>query len=185
MLRKTLKFTASLLALLIAILLIYGFIQYPKAKGEQKFSMARVVNAPKEKVWDIISDVGNYHEVTAPNISNVEIVDGSGLGMIRECSAPTGHSWEEVCTLWNPGEAFAFKVNTQREDYPYPLKSLSGLWKLERVSEDQTRIILDFNYEFKNAFISGYFLSLGLKQAKEDSEYLLDNWQRMAERKDD
>lgn len=182
MIRKVLKIIASVLAVVILVLLIYGFIQYPKAKGEHKFSMERVVDAPKQKVWNIISDVGNYHEVTAPNISKVEILQGSGLGMIRECSSPEGHSWEEICTLWKPGEAFAFEVNTDREDYPFPLKSLSGLWSLEEVGTNKTRILLDFNYEFRNAFISGYFLSLGMEQATKDTNFLLDNWQAMAER---
>ena len=180
--RKILKVVALFLAAIIATLLIYGFIQYPKAKGEQHFTMERVVNAPKDQVWDIVSDVGNYHVVTAPNISKVEILEGSGLGMVRECSAPSGHSWEEICTLWEPGEAFAFEVNTQTEDYPFPLKSLSGLWKLEELGPNKTRILLDFTYEFKNAFLSGYFLSLGTEQATQDTKYLLDNWQAMAEK---
>ena len=181
MIRKILKIVAAVFATVIVALLIYGFIQFPKAKGEQHFVVERVVNAPKEKVWNIISDVGNYHEVTAPNISKVEILKGSGLGMIRECSSPSGHSWEEICTLWEPGRAFAFEVNTKREDYPFPLKSLSGIWKLEELNPDQTKIILDFSYEFKNAFISGYFLDLGMEQASQDTKYLLDNWQSMAE----
>ncbi len=183
MIRKILKTIASVMAVLILALIIYGLVQYPKAKGEQHFTAERIVNAPKDKVWDIISDVGNYHEVTAPNISKVEILKGSGLGMVRECSAPSGHSWEEVCTIWEPGEVFGFQVNTDREDYPFPLKSLSGLWKVEEVDANHTRILLDFSYEFQNAFLSGYFLSAGIKQAKEDTEFLLDNWQHMAEDK--
>lgn len=181
MIRKILKVVAAILATVIVILLIYGFIQFPKAKGEQHFIVERVVNAPKDKVWNIISDVGNYHEVTASNISKVEILEGRGLGMIRECSSPTGHSWEEVCTLWDHGKAFAFEVNTQREDYPFPLKSLSGLWRLQELGPHKTKIILDFSYEFKNAFISGYFLDLGMEQANQDTKFLLDNWQAMAE----
>ena len=181
MIIKIFKVIATVFAAIILILLIYGFIQYPKAKGEKHFTIERVVKAPRDRVWEIISDVGNYHEVTAPNISNVEILKGNGLGMHRECSSPDGHSWEELCTLWVPGEAFAFEVNTKREDYPFPLKSLSGLWKLQELGPDRTKIILDFSYEFKNAFLSGYFLTLGTEQATQDTNFLLDNWQKMAE----
>ncbi len=181
MIRKILKGLALFLVVDIVLLLIYGFIQYPKAKGEQHFTAQRIIYAPKAQVWDIISDVGNYHEVTAPNIDHVEIVKGQGLGMKRVCSAPDGSSWEETCTLWNPGKEFQFKVNTERNDYPFPLKSLSGSWKVETVSPFQTRLILDFTYEFTNPFLSGYFLSIGTKQAEKDTEFLLDNWQKLAE----
>ncbi len=181
MIRKILKVLALFLVLDIVLLLGYGFIQYPKAKGEQHFTAERIIHAPKDKVWNIIADVGNYHEVTAPNIHHVEITEGQGLGMKRVCSAPDGSSWEETCTVWEPGKEFQFKVHTEREDYPFPLKSLSGLWRVETVSPFQTRLVLDFTYEFKNPFLSGYFLSMGTKQAKEDTEYLLDNWQHLAE----
>ncbi len=183
MIRKILKGLALFLVIDIVILLIYGFVQYPKAKGEQHFIAERIIHASNEQVWEIISDVGNYHEVTAPNIHHVEIVAGQGLGMKRVCSAPDGTSWEETCTVWNPGKEFQFVVNTKKKDYPFPLKSLSGSWKIEQVGPMQTRLLLDFAYEFKSPFLSGYFLSMGMKQAKQDTEFLLDNWQRLAENK--
>jgi len=182
MVRKILKGLALFLVVDIILLLVYGFVQYPKAKGEQHFTAERIIQAPKDKVWLVISDVGNYHEVTAPNISHVEIVEGNGLGMKRVCSAPDGSSWEETCTLWKHGEEFQFVVNTQKEDYPFPLKSLAGSWKVEAVSPTQTRLLLDFSYEFNSPFLSGYFLSMGMEQAEKDTEYLLDNWQTLAEK---
>ncbi len=182
MIRKFLKGLALFLVIDIVLLLGYGFIQYPKAKGEQHFTAERIIHASKEKVWKVISDVGNYHKVTAPNIHYVEIVAGSGLGMKRVCSSPDGSSWEETCTLWKPEEEFRFEVNTQKEDYPFPLKSLAGSWKVETISPFQTRLLLDFTYEFNTPFLSGYFLSMGMKQAKKDTEYLLNNWQKLAEK---
>ncbi len=181
MIRKILKFLALFLVLDIVLLLTYGFIQYPKAKGEQHFVAERIIHAPKDQVWEIIADVGNYHKVTASNIHHVAVIEGQGLGMKRVCSAPDGSSWEETCTVWNPGKEFQFRVHTEKEDYPFPLKSLSGSWKVETVSPIQTRLVLDFTYEFKSPFLSGYFLSMGMKQAKKDTEYLLDNWQQLAE----
>ncbi len=181
MIRKILKFLALFLVLDIVLLLTYGFIQYPKAKGEQHFVAERIIHAPKDQVWEIIADVGNYHKVTASNIHHVVVIEGQGLGMKRVCSAPDGSSWEETCTVWNPGKEFQFRVHTEKEDYPFPLKSLSGSWKVETVSPIQTRLVLDFTYEFKSPFLSGYFLSMGMKQAKKDTEYLLDNWQQLAE----
>ena len=183
MIRKILKGLALFLVLDIVILLVYGFVQYPKAKGEQYFTAERIVNAPKNKVWDVISDVGNYHKVTASNIHHVEIVEGQGLGMKRVCRAPDGTSWEETCTIWKPGDAYKFEVNTQREDYPFPLTSLSGIWKVDSLGPSKTRLSMEFEYQFKSPFLSGYFISMGTKQAEEDTNFLLDNWQRLAESK--
>ena len=181
MARKFLKWTSLILALIIVLTLIYGFIQYPKAKKVQHFVSERIIYAPKDKIWDIIADVDNNHKVTSEGIHNVKIIEGEGLGLKRICSDPNGNSWEETCTIWEPGERFKFEVNTQNEDYPLPFKSLSGVWKLDSITEGKTKLTLDFSYEFKNAFIAGLFLGMGEKQAQKDSDYLLDNWQRMAE----
>ena len=181
MIKKILKWGLLTFAVLIVIVLAYGIIQYPKAKGVNHFISERVVNAPKDKVWRVISDVGNYHQVTAAGIDNVEITSGNGLGMKRVCYDPNGNSWEETCTIWEPGNRFQFVVNTQKEDYPLPFKSLSAIWKVDSISPDKSKIILDMSYEFTDPFLAGYFLSLGNKQGEIDSNYLMDNWQRLAE----
>ncbi len=184
MIRKVLKYIMLSLAGLLALVLFYGLIQYPKAKKEQHFIVERTVKASPEEIWPVISDVGNYHKVTTEGIDQVKIISGSGLGMVRECSAPSGASWEEKCTEWIPNERFSFEVNTKREDYPFPLKTLTGSWIIEEVSEVESKIVLDFAYRFSNAFLAGYFLKAGTKQALEDSNYLLDNWQKMVEKKE-
>jgi len=181
MLRKILKWTSLILVGLIILTLVYGFIQYPKAKGIKHFISERVVVAPKDKVWDIIADIGNYHKVTAAGIDHVQIIEGEGLGLKRVCSDPRGNSWEETCTIWEPGKQFGFEVNTQKEDYKLPFKSLSAIWKIDSISTNKTKITIDMSYEFKNPFLGGLFLNLGEKQAEIDSNYLLDNWQKMAE----
>ncbi|WP_298894926.1 SRPBCC family protein [uncultured Psychroserpens sp.] len=181
MVRKILKWTSIIISALIVIILVYGSIQYSKAKGTNHFISERIVEAPKAKVWRIISDVGNYHKVTADGIDDVKIIEGEGLGLKRICADQNGNSWEETCTSWIPEKEFGFEVNTQKEDYPLPFKSLSAIWKIDAISPNKTKITIDMSYEFKNAFLGGLFLNLGEKQAKKDSNFLLDNWQKMAE----
>ena len=170
-----------LFAAMIVIVFLYGLSQYPKARGENHYISERVVQASKQKVWNVISDVGNYHKVTAGGIDDVQIISGSGLGMKRVCSAPNGDSWEETCTVWEPGNRFEFVVNTEREDYPLPFKKLSAVWKVDSISPNKSKIILDMTYEFENPFLAGYFLSIGKKQGDEDAKFLMDNWQRIVE----
>jgi ribosome-associated toxin RatA of RatAB toxin-antitoxin module len=181
MVRKTLKVILIFLAVDVVLVMLYGLYQYPKAKGLQHLVATRVVEAPSDQVWDIISDVGNYEHVTGPGIQRVDVLSGSGLGMIREGADPEGIAWEEVCTLWEPGKRFKFEVNTQKDDYAYPFNSLSGDWQVVELGPTTSRIEMDFAFEFKNPFISGFFLPFAMKEAVKDTEYILDNWQRMAE----
>lgn len=180
--RKILKWTVITISSLITLILVYGTFQYSKAKGTNHFISERIVNAPKSEVWNIISDVGNYHKVTATGIDHVEIIEGEGLGLKRVCADSNGNSWEETCTSWVPEKEFAFKVNTQKENYSLPFKELSAIWKVDEIEDNKTKITIDMSYEFKNAFLGGLFLNLGEKQARKDSNILLDNWQEMAEK---
>ena len=179
--RRIIKGVLLIDAVLILVAAIYGIIQYQKAKGENHLVAERVVQAPVDEVWEIIADVGNYEQVTGPGISSVEVLEGEGYGMLRECADPDGNSWEEYCTLWEPGYRFKFEVNTDREDYAYPFEQLSGLWQVDAIGPTTTLITMDFEYRFKNPFFSGLFLPFAMKQAREDTEFILDNWQALAE----
>ena len=181
MTRKILKSILLGLAVLAGFVLIFGLYQYFKANQPQQLVAERIVQAPHWEVWKHISDVGNYEHVTGPGISRVDILEGSGEGMIRECADPQGNSWEEVCTIWEEGHRFKFEVNTQREDYAYPLKSLSGTWSVEELGPTTSKMVMQFDFEFTNPFLSGFFLPWALKQAREDMDYIMDNWQSMAE----
>jgi hypothetical protein len=60
--------------------------------------------------------------------------------MIRECADPEGNSWEELCTIWEAGHRFKFEVNTDRADYGYPFRELSGLWQVDEIDPTSTKI---------------------------------------------
>ncbi len=169
------------LEVIIAVILVYGVVQYQKAKGVNHFINERVVQAPKEKVWEVISDVGNYEHVTTAAISRVDILEGSGVGMIRECADEKGKSWQETCTIWEPGKRFRFVVDTHHPDFDLPFDEIAGTWSLHPLGPTTTKIVMDFAYQFSNPFLSGFLLPLAKKKAREDTEYILDNWQRMAE----
>lgn len=117
-----------------------------KANGNIKqLSFERTVDASKEVVWKVISDVADYHEV-APNIDEVKIISGKGEGMLRACSHGKDR-WTETCTLWAEGKEYAFEVNTAAPDYPYPFKYLKGYWKVEEIDSSNTKIIMCFEFE--------------------------------------
>ena len=146
-------------------------------KKMKRFVFEGIVMASKERTWEAISDVGNYHAV-APNVDEVKIIEGEGEGMIRSC-AHGNERWTESCTLWEEGKQYAFEVNTNAPDYPFPLKYLKGSWKVEEISKDQSRIIMIFDFAYRkkiynvilHPFMKGRFNKIGNE--------LLSNWQKM------
>ena len=92
-------------------------------------TVKRAVNAPPETVWNVMTDHPAYADV-ASNIAKVEVVQGDGLGMVRRCHGPKGESWQETCDLFEPGQAYGFRIHTEAKDYPYPLTELSGRWSV-------------------------------------------------------
>lgn len=95
-------------------------------------TVRREVKAPTETVWEVMTDHPAYADV-ASNITKVEVVSGEEVGMKRRCHGPKGESWEETCDLFVPGRAFGFRIDTEAEDYPYPISELSGKWLVKPV----------------------------------------------------
>lgn len=150
-----------------------------KEKGKKVFQFKRKVNGAKSKVWDIISDVANYHEVT-PNIDGSKIISGEKKGLVRECSHSKDR-WTETCTLWEEERQYSFMVNTKAPDYPYPLKSLKGTWMVDEISSTDSTITMIFEFEYKksiqNILLHPFMKYKFTKVCKE----LLDNWQKLIE----
>lgn len=150
-----------------------------KAQGLKQMTFSRIIDAPRQKTWEAISDVANYHEV-APNIDNVEMVSGQGEGMVRKCSHGSD-SWTETCTLWDEGNAFHFEVNTGAPDYPYPFDYLKGHWKLEQMRDSRTKIILIFVFRYRRKFQNWLIHPILRVKFGKTVEQLLNNWQDQME----
>lgn len=142
-------------------------------------SFKRSVKADKSKVWEVISDVGNYHKV-APNIDDSEIVSGEKIGMVRSCSHGKD-SWTEICSLWDEEKEYSFEVNTSALDYPYPLKMLRGNWQVHQINKAETEIIMNFEFEYKKLFQNILIHPIMKYQFTKVCETLLDNWQVIIE----
>lgn len=101
------------------------------SNGKILAAVDRLVDAPQDVVWRVMSDHPGYADV-ADNLSKVEVVKGDGPGMQRRCYGPKGESWLETCDLYEEGRAFGFRVHTDAADYPYPLSDLHGRWSVAR-----------------------------------------------------
>ena len=152
----------------------------PEKKAKQ-WRFERIVKADKKSTWKLISDVGNY-ALFAPNIDEVKIISGEGLGMVRTCSHGKD-TWAETCTLWTDEKEYAYVVHTNVPDYPYPFKFLNGFWSVEEIDKTTSKIVLRFDFQYnkkiQNIFLHPLFRTKFFKVA----EALLDNWKRELERK--
>jgi len=173
----------------LSTVILFGFFFRPdsghaqsdslEVKGIKSFAYSRKVKANKEKTWSVISDVSNYHKI-ASNIDSVEIISGEGKGMVRKCTHKA-NSWTEVSTLWEEGEQYSFKVNTDAEDYPYPLKFLQGTWKVKEISKNETEIVMRFDFAYSRRIHNWLLHPFMKSKFNKICEELLDNWQRKLE----
>ena len=138
------------------------------------FEISRLVHAPKEIVWEVISDVEGYADI-APNLAKATILSGEGQGMVRQCWDTRGGTWRENCILWQEGRAYSMQVDTS--DYPYPLLSMQGTWSLAEQA-DGVLITMRFEYQMKYGMV-GWVMHEALfrRQFPKICEELLDNWQ--------
>ncbi len=159
------------IALVLAIMVLAVFT--PPAIEYHENS--RVINAPTELVWEVVSDVGNYHEY-ATGLSNVTIISGTGQGMVRSCSDELG-AWKETCTLWDEGKRYSFQVDTG-SGFPYPFKKMVGTWTVERLDKNFSKIRIQFEYQFPYRWMSWLFSEDTHKVFDKGDKTLLDNWEK-------
>ena len=140
-----------------------------------RMSASRVVNAPADVVWAVISDVERYAEY-APNLSKA-IKTSNGVTPTRRCYDTKGRGWNEACVLWKEGEVYSFVVDTSPPDYPYPFTQLKGTWGLNQVA-DGVEIYMHFDYQPHKSGILGWLMQRMLQRAFSPIvDKLLDNWE--------
>ena len=115
------------------------------------------VNVNSALVWAVITDHEEYGRI-APNLSRVEVISGSAVGMQRRCYDKKGAGWNETCTHWKEGEYFAVEVDTS--DYPLPLDIMRGEWAVEPLDQNHSRIIMRFEFASKPRMLARLFAAV-------------------------
>lgn len=181
MLKKIATWLLGGLGFILLLSVIIAATQKHKAEKRYSVRAERKVAATQETVWKVISDIKNYHKVTGPGIEKVEILSGEGLNMKRACYSPKGERWEEICTAWIPNSHFTFLVDTEAEDYPFPLNHLQGTWGVEAIDSTHSKIFLDFEYQLSSPWLMWPFVGATNELFEEGNEALLNTWQEMVE----
>lgn len=138
------------------------------------FKIERLIDAPADVVWSIISDVEGYAEI-APNLSKAKIVSGEGAGMQRQCWDTRGGTWREDCVLWEEGHRYSMVVDTS--DYPYPFTKMQGTWGMEEQSNG-VLVTMQFDYQPKYGPLGWLMDQFYIKPAfRRICKKLMDNWE--------
>jgi ribosome-associated toxin RatA of RatAB toxin-antitoxin module len=132
-----------LLILFVAVLValfgmyqLYGISQLYQSGEAGKSRLCVRIKTPLERgrLWESVGDLGAIAEF-APFLktSKLENYDepGSLVGARRTCSDLNGRTWSEVCTDFRPEEGFAVRFESNAPDFPFPMKEMTGGWKLE------------------------------------------------------
>lgn len=115
---------------------------------------SRVIDAPVERVWGVLSDLDGYHS-HAPALTHTRVLDSAGeigAGTRRRCEDTSGSTWEETCTLWEPNSRYVIEVDVST--YPARYRSLfrrfRGIWSVAPTTDgDATVATLTFDVELR------------------------------------
>ena len=140
---------------------------------------SRFTKASPERVWEVMSHQESYADV-AENISKVEVLQGKGEGMIRKCYDHKGESWQETCSRWDEGRAFAFRVHTEAKDYPYPIAQLAGEWSLSPCPQG-TQIMMVFQVQAKPGLVNRLLFNMMAAPFAGICDRLLSKWVHIME----
>ena len=165
--------------LLFAELQIAGILRMLRNDGKGArlaLEFKQALPVPASQAWPVISNVGGYARYVN-NLASSTILKGEAVGMLRECQDTQGKRWTEECVAWEEGSHYAFRVNTQAADYPYPFKTLDAEWRL---LDDGNRctILLRFNLSLPWGIIGDLLLAATLPGYQKELRYLFQAWEQ-------
>lgn len=120
------------------------------------------INAPQEKVWEVISNLGavqDYNPTVKKSYYNTEIKSEIGAGRICEFS-PMGKVIEKAVE-WNHGKSYKLQIKPI-EKLPF-FKEGEALFTLNSISPDKTTVEVIFDYKNSGGLLGKAMNSLMLK----------------------
>ena len=126
-----------------------------------------IINATRDKVWDILSDFGNVQKLS-PGIAKSYLTSDTknGIGATRHCDfTAMGSQVEEKIIEWNDGHSFKIELYDTKN---LPLiQGMNASFKLESHNKE-TILTSIFEYHMNN-FIGDLLNSLKMKKMNKKS----------------
>lgn len=120
-----------------------------------------IINAPIEKIWGILANVGGLQNYD-PTIlkSSVTSENTNGLGASRKVDMKDGKHWfNERTTVCKTNEALAYQLT----ECNFPINALQHSYRFERI-ENQTKVLQKMEYEVKYGLLGKLMDKLILKK---------------------
>ncbi|MBL4709927.1 MAG: SRPBCC family protein [Flavobacteriales bacterium] len=128
------------------------------------FSKQIKISAPKQKIWEIISDLGaiqNFHPGVSKSYYTTEKKEG--IGAARICELQPSGKIEETVKQWNEGHGFLLQIDSIEKSPP--VKDFKGRFELVELNEHDTQASLTVYYRMKLGAI-GHLLNKLILQPK-------------------
>jgi carbon monoxide dehydrogenase subunit G len=126
-----------------------------------------IINAKKDRVWEILSDFGNVQNLS-PGIAKSYLTSdiNNGLGATRHCDFTSmGSQVEEKIIEWNQGNSFKIELYDTK-NIPM-IKGMNAHFKLED-HNNGTELTTTFEY-YMNNFVGDIMNGLKMKKMNEKS----------------
>lgn len=98
------------------------------------------IQASRDDVWNVLSDVGGIHKWAAP-VAEARLDGEPGEGARRHCTFADGTAIDEEFTAWKDGELQRYEITGDM-----PTESLTSEWRLE---EADGETIVTYRAEFE------------------------------------
>lgn len=102
-----------------------------EGSGEYRHCIIVETNAPAEKMWRVVSNIGDIKHYM-PSLKRSVVLEGKapGVGAVRACEDRAGKQWSEECTAFNPGHSFVVRFLSEAPNFPFPAKTMRGGWEV-------------------------------------------------------
>lgn len=130
------------------------------------FKKQITINASKQKVWDIVSNLGDiykFHPGVSKSYYTTEEAEGVGAARICEL-LPAGKILETVKS-WEDGSGFVLQIDPI-EKAP-PVKDFTGHFQLKEINLNSTNVSLTVSYEMKLGLVGDILNKVMIKSKLE------------------
>lgn len=128
------------------------------------FKKQITINVPKQKVWEVVSDLGSIYKYNPGVSKSYYTTDKTeGIGAARICELQPSGKILETVKSWKEGNGFLLQIDPI-EKAP-PIKNFTGLFELIELNTSSTQVSVAINYEMKLGTI-GFLLNKLIMQSK-------------------
>ena len=126
-----------------------------------KLKLSACIKAPKEKVWQVLSDVSNVHLWVGPILSaHCEGRQTRGVGTTRVCQLQGNMQITETWIAWDEGHSFTYQTFETAW-----MKSAKNTWSMEAINGD-TLLTTESEIILKGGIVGKLFEPLMLMMSK-------------------